>query len=159
MKHFGGHGARNLIALGIAAIQYELYSRAMNLNGDQLLVYFKGLVTKAIFVESVCKLYPYFAPCRDLIFEFVLFHGLDAMMVHRPDKVFRITQDLIKPRCRFLRVLQDLIVLGDSMEYVNFQNIRAIAQRYKLNDLRLIYLHEQAAVKAMDYLVSMKIVR
>lgn len=159
VKHFGGHGARNLIALGIAAIQYELYSRAMNLNGDQLLVYFKGLVTKAIFVESVCKLYPYFAPCRDLIFEFVLFHGLDAMMVHRPDKVFRITQDLIKPRCRFLRVLQDLIVLGDSMEYVNFQNIRAIAQRYKLNDLRLIYLHEQASVKAMDYLVSMKIVR
>lgn len=159
VKHFGGHGARNLIALGIAAIQYELYNRAMNLNGDQLLDYFRRLVTKAIFIESVCKMYPYFAPCRDLIFEFVVFHGLDAMMVHRPDKVFRITQDLIKPRCRFLRVLQDLIVLGDSMEYINFQNIRTIAQRYKLNDLRLIYLHEQASLKAMDYLLSMKIVR
>lgn len=159
VKHFGGHGARNLIAMGIASIQYELYNRAMNLNGDQLLDYFRRLMTKAIFIESVCNMYPYFAPCRDLIFEFVLFHGLDPMMVHRPDKVFSVTQDLIKPRCRFLRILQDLIVLGDSMEYVQFANLRNIAQRYKLNDLRLIYLHEQAAVKAMDYLVSMKIVR
>ncbi len=159
VKHFGGHGARNLIALVIAAIQYDLYNRATNLNGDQLLDYFKRLITKAIFIESVCKVYPYFAPCRDLIFEFVIFHGLDAMIVHRPDKVFKITQDLIKPRCRFLRVLQDLIILGDSIDILHFQNIRGVAQKYKLNDLRLIYLHEQAAVKAMDYLVSMKIVR
>lgn len=159
VKHFGGHGARNLIALVIAAIQYDLYNRAANLNGDQLLDYFKRLITKAIFIESVCKVYPYFAPCRDLIFEFVIFHGLDAMIVHRPDKVFKITQDLIKPRCRFLRVLQDLIILGDSIDILHFQNIRGVAQKYKLNDLRLIYLHEQAAVKAMDYLVSMKIVR
>lgn len=159
VKHFGGHGARNLIALVIAAIQYDLYNRATNLNGDQLLDYFKRLITKAIFIESVCKFYPYFAPCRDLIFEFVIFHGLDAMIVHRPDKVFRITQDLIKPRCRFLRVLQDLIILGDSIDTLHFQNIRGVAQKYKLNDLRLIYLHEQASVKAMDYLVSMKIVR
>lgn len=159
VKHFGGHGARNLIALVIAAIQYDLYNRATNLNGDQLLDYFKRLITKAIFIESVCKVYPYFAPCRDLIFEFVIFHGLDAMIVHRPDKVFKITQDLIKPRCRFLRVLQDLIILGDSIDMLHFQNIRGVAQKYKLNDLRLIYLHEQAAVKAMDYLVSMKIVR
>lgn len=159
VKHFGGHGARNLIALGIAVIQYDLYNRATNINGDQLVDYFRRLVTRAIFIESLCKMYPYFAPCRDLIFEFVIFHGLDAIMVHRPDKVFRITQDLIKPRCRFLRVLQDLIVLGDSVEYLNFQNIRAVGQRYKLNDLRVIYLHEQAAVKAMDYLRSMKILR
>lgn len=159
VKHFGGHGARNLIALVIAAIQYDLYNRATNLNGDQLVDYFRRLVTRAIFIESVCKLYPYFAPCRDLIFEFVIFHGLDAIVVHRPDKMFRITQDLIKPRCRFLRVLQDLIVLGDGVEYLNFQNIRGVAQRYKLNDLRLIHLHEQASVKAMEYLRSMKIVR
>lgn len=159
VKHFGGHGARNLIALVIASIQYDLYNRATNLNGDQLLDYFKRLITKAIFIESVCNMYPYFAPCRDMIFEFVIFNGLDAMVVHRPDKIFRITQDLIKPRCRFLRVLQDLIILGDSIEFLNFQNIRGVAMRYKLNDLRLIYLHEQASVKAMDYLMAMKIVR
>lgn len=159
VSHFGGHGARNLIALVIASIQYDLYNRAMDLNGDQLLDYFKRLLTNAIFIESVCKLYPYFAPCRDLIFEFVLFHGLDAIMVHRPDKFFRITQDLIKPRCRFLRVLQELIVLGDSIDTLNFQRIREITQRFKLHDLRVIYLHEQATLKAMDYLRSMKILR
>lgn len=157
--HFGGHGARNLIALVIAAIQYDLYNRAVDLNGDQLLTYFRRLITNAIFIESVCKLYPYFAPCRDLIFEFVIFHGLDAIMVHRPDKIFKITQDLIKPRCKFLRVLQDLIMLGDAIDNLNFQNIRGVTQRYKLNDLRVVYLHEQASVKAMDYLRSMKIVR
>lgn len=157
--HFGGHGARNLIALVIAAIQYDLYNRAVDLNGDQLLTYFKRLLTNAIFIESVCKLYPYFAPCRDLIFEYVIFHGLDAIMIHRPDKIFRITQDLIKPRCKFLRVLQDLIVLGNAIDTLNFQNIRGVTQRYKLNDLRVVYLHEQASVKAMDYLRSMKIVR
>lgn len=157
--HFGGHGARNMIALVIAAIQYDLYNRAMNLNGDQLLDYFKRLLTNAIFVESVCKVYPYFAPARDLIFEFVIFNGLDGMMVHRPDKIFKITQDLIKPRCNFLRVLQDLIMLGNSIEMLNFQNIRGIAQRYKLHDLRVINLHEQAAIKAMDYLIAMKIIR
>lgn len=159
VKHFGGHGARNLIALVVAAIQYDLYNRATNLNGDQLVDYFRRLITNAIFIESVCKLYPYFAPCRDLIFEFVMFHGLDAIMVHRPDKVFRITQDLIKPRCRFLRVLQDLIILGDSIDYLHFQNIRGVCQRYKLNDLRVIYLHEQASVRAMQYLHDMKILR
>lgn len=159
VKHFGGHGARNLIALVIAQIQYDLYNRATNLNGDQQLDYFKRLITRAIFIESVCKLYPYFAPCRDLIFEFVIFHGLDPMIVHRPDKVFKITQDLIKPRCSFLRVLQDLIILGDSIDTLHFQNIRGVAQKYKLNDLRLIYLHEQAELKAMEYLVAMKIVR
>ncbi|HIV55622.1 MAG TPA: hypothetical protein H9898_07535 [Candidatus Anaerobiospirillum stercoravium] len=159
VKHFGGHGARNLIALGLAAIQYDLYNRATNLNGDQLVDYFRRLLTNAIFIESVCKLYPYFAPCRDLIFEFVIFHGLEAMVVHRPDKMFRITQDLIKPRCRFMRVLQDLVILGDSIDYLHFPNIRGVCQRYKLNDLRVIYLHEQAGVKAMKYLHDMKILR
>uniref|UniRef100_UPI00248E6EC6 hypothetical protein n=1 Tax=Anaerobiospirillum succiniciproducens TaxID=13335 RepID=UPI00248E6EC6 len=148
------HGARNLISLVVASLQYDLYNRATNLNGDLLPDYFKRLLTKAIFIESVCKLYPYFTPCRDMIFEFVIFHGLDAMVVHRPDKVFRITQDLIKPRCRYLRVLQDLIILGDALEYINFRNIRGVAQKYKLNDLRLVYLHEQAAIKAMDYMMS-----
>lgn len=159
VKHFGGHGARNLISLVVASLQYDLYNRATNLNGDLQPDYFKRLLTKAIFIESVCKLYPYFTPCRDMIFEFVIFHGLDAMVVHRPDKVFRITQDLIKPRCRYLRVLQDLIILGDALEYINFRNIRGVAQKYKLNDLRLVYLHEQAAIKAMDYMMTMKILR
>ena len=159
VKHFGGHGARNLISLVTAAIQYDLYNRATNLNGDQLLDYFRRLIIKAIFIESVCKLYPYFAPCRDLIFEYVIFNGLDSMMVHRPDKIFRITQDLIKPRCNFIKVMQDLILLSDSINYLHFPNIKGVCQRYKLNDLRVIYLYEQAAVKAMDYLVAMKIVR
>ena len=34
VKHFGGHGARNLISLVVASLQYDLYNRATNLNGD-----------------------------------------------------------------------------------------------------------------------------